>query len=175
MNSSQTVFALFFAIFWGASANVHPKWKPFQVPLIFSRWPFGRKVLSRVVLSMVLLNVLPLAYFSWRMLLLGDSCAASDEWNTYAVVRLVIQAVVPAFAVFSFYHFWLSFVEGKGELFYAKDKTEMPPHSKMVPDAKHIIDPTLKELGIRSENWWRNLVCAILYFGTAIAVPWIWK
>jgi hypothetical protein len=60
LNVAQTLFAVFFAIFWGTSSNAWPKWKPFNWPLVFSSW----RVARRVGLSVVLLNVAPVLYFA---------------------------------------------------------------------------------------------------------------
>ena len=49
----QQVFMLFYAIFWGAIANVQPRWKPFQWHLFFAV-PQARR---RAIAALVLLNV----------------------------------------------------------------------------------------------------------------------
>jgi hypothetical protein len=171
MNESQQVFVVFYAIFWGAIANVQPRWKPFQVPLIFSKWSFGRKVLMRVFLSFLFFNLAPLIFFGWTILFLFGPPACPQDWNVNFVGRLAIRGIVPAFALFSFYHFWLAFVEFKGECFYAKDQDELPPECKRVDNGSHVIDPTIKELGINRSNWWKNLICALVYLVIAIFVP----
>jgi len=50
--TEQQVFMLFFAITWGALANVQPRWKAFQWPLLGRHRP----ATNRVVLSFLCLN-----------------------------------------------------------------------------------------------------------------------
>src|SRR3970040_2162923 len=59
----QQVFMLFYAIFWGAIANVQPRWKPFQWHLFFAV-PQARR---RAIAAFGLLNVLPLIFFAYGM------------------------------------------------------------------------------------------------------------
>ena len=169
MNQDQSIFTVFFAIFWGAMANVQPKWKPFQIPLAFSKWPFGRVALQRVLLAFILFNIAPLVYFGWTMLFLDG--AGIKVWDANGVFLLTIRGIIPAFAVFALNHLWLAFIECKAEWFYAKDQAHLPAHCKRVNKESPPIDPTVEELGVNHLNWWKNAIAAIFYFAIATIIP----
>src|SRR6266571_2067092 len=115
MNASQQIFVLFFAIFWGTSSNAWPRWKPFH-------WTFfgsSLRITMRVVLSMVLLNLIPVIYFAWAIKRLAPVGTAAP--NT----RAVLFGVVPAFAVFGLYRLWFSVIELFPTAFYYQNDADM--------------------------------------------------
>lgn len=130
LNPSQTVFMLFFAIFWGALANVQPRWKAFQFPLWRSVRP---QVWKRCALAILLLNLLPLGYFLFMMWILRNVSAGTT-------CRHLLLGIVPAFGVFGLYRFWLASIECSPKTFYK---------AKRVPDG----DPSAKTDGLEEKFW----------------------
>src|SRR6266566_2485410 len=120
MNDIQTVFALFFAVFLGTIANVQPRWKAFNWPLL-SLMPYGHRgfIWHRLLLSVAFFNVAPILFFALALYTLkGDSVCTN-----HTVSSLVFHGIVPAFAAFSFYRLWLSVVEFHPNAFYCEQQT----------------------------------------------------
>lgn len=110
----QQVFMLFYAIFWGAIANVQPRWKPFQWHLFFAV-PQARR---RAIAAFGLLNVLPLIFFAYGMWALYGR-DPTDTSLMAGSLHYLIRGVVPAFAIFGLYRFWFAIVELYPDCFYA--------------------------------------------------------
>ena len=161
MTITQSVFVVFFAIFWGTVASVQGRWKMFHWPLI--RYPH---VALRLTLSFVVLNVCPILFFAFVFFLLRNDpmTPSTSQWGWSETLRQVFASVVPAFAVFGFYRLWLSIVELCPSCFYqaAADQEE---------NIK-AIEPTLECLHIDSQYWWWNLLFASLYLAVATIAPW---
>lgn len=115
MITTGSIFILFYAIFWGSVANVQPRWKAFQWPLIFR----SKVIMRRVLLSLLLLNIMPLLYFGIILSILNNS-------QTNSIVCLIFNGIVPAFAVFGFYRVWLGIIELNPALFYYKLPANVP-------------------------------------------------
>lgn len=114
MNCFQQIFCLFFAVFWGIVGNVQPRWKAFH-------WPFVRKnnrAKCRLYLSMLFLNFIPIAYFAIALACLSKNCDSN-----VSPIHIILFAIFPAFAGFSFYRLWLGFVECKPNLYYPLHKS----------------------------------------------------
>lgn len=124
LNTSQTVFMLFFAIFWGAIANVQPRWKAFQFPLLRTVKP---QVKKRCALAIVLLNLAPLGYFLLIMWILGKVSSGATVWHHLLV------GISPAFGVFGLYRFWLGKIESSPGTYY-KSKRVADGHADAATD-----------------------------------------
>ena len=133
--SSQQIFMLFFAIFWGTSANAWPNRKPFNWPLITYR-----PVLARLALSFVLLNITPIAYFAWMFRIL----AAHDVG--------VVLAVLPAFSIFGIYRVWLA-VSQSNMFYYRLNQRPAELTAEMEPE----VTPLVAKFRLR------NLVVGMAY------------
>jgi hypothetical protein len=176
LTETQTVFMLFFAIMWGAVANVQPRWKAFQWPLLCRGL---RPVKFRVALSVLLLNILPIVYFGWTMLLLGEQCYKVGVWNVGSVFRLTLHGVVPAFAAFAFYRTWLGIIELKPTWYYYEYPTELPgEYRRAEPTVAELWYPrnemnSYKRIAITTGR--PNLVAALVYFLMAVLSPFLWR
>ena len=149
MNMTQSIFVVFFAIFWGAVFNVQGRWKMFQPILSFPH------IRHRFIFSFLLLNVVPILFFAWTFFRLKDT--PGETW-------LQISAgVLPAFAIFAFYRLWMGVVGLTPTYFYQSKK-------KQDADLKNI-DPTVEELhlGHRFNGW--NFMFSALYLVVAIVGP----
>ncbi len=119
MNTNQTVFLVFFAIAWGAVANVQGKWKAFH-------WPFvnEKPARSRVLLSMIYLNILPLAYAVFALWCLSGPDPDSVKWTPRAALDVLLFGFFPAFAAFAFHRLWLARIEANPGRYYYPKKQE---------------------------------------------------
>ena len=154
MNETQQLFAVFFAIMWGTAANAQPRWKAFQYPLLFLK-----EVKWRVCLSILILNILPLLYFGIVLWCLRGNSIDNKCWTISILIKIVCGSILPAFAPFGFYRFWISCVERKPSKFYREDETEALPSS---------IEPTIKSLGLNSIYSNSNLIAATIYLAIGI-------
>jgi hypothetical protein len=163
MNNIQNIFLVFFAIFWGTMVAALPRWKPFQLPL-FMRF---RPATWRVVWSMLVFNVIPLGYVALMLNILGESGGNPNE--PLSPIQLVLLGVVPAFAAFGFYRFWLGVVEIVPNLFLAKKEEEV---KKYKPDNDSIpAEPYQGMFYLDRKNGVLNVFYAMVYIGVAIGVP----
>ncbi|MBN1364989.1 MAG: hypothetical protein JW976_09320 [Syntrophaceae bacterium] len=161
MTTTQSIFILFYAIFWGSIASVQGRWKMFHWPLI--KYPH---VAARLALSTLMLNVLPIMFFALAFYMLRNTpVVAASQWNWCETLQQVFAGVVPAFAVFGFYRLWLAAVEFWPTLFYQRIKHQ--------DEAIEKIDPTIEELRIGSKYGRWNLPFALLYLFIATVVPWL--
>jgi hypothetical protein len=92
----QEIFTLFYAIAWGTAANSQPRWKAFAWGAFF-QYPETRR---RALLSIFILNALPLIYF---ILILW--CLTSGKWSNGSPWTIMLS-ILPAFAPFGFYRMW---------------------------------------------------------------------
>lgn len=116
INDLQTIFLVFYAIFWGYIAGVQPHWKAFHFPLVCK----VKQAKRRTILAIVIFNLVPLAFFFLAMLALSG-----QELDGISPLRAswdyVFRGVLPAFAIFGFYRFWLAIIDCKPDIFYASD------------------------------------------------------
>lgn len=159
MTTTQSIFVLFFAIFWGAVFNVQGRWRMFQ-PLV--RYPH---VLRRLTLSIFLGNVVPIIFFAWIFFRLRDAPGTSPvNWSFLETLSQIVAGVLPAFGIFAFYRLWMAMVEFFPRAFYESEATQ---HSEL-----KCIDPTIEELHVdHTFKGWHNLVFAALYFVIASFGP----
>lgn len=166
MNDVQTVFALFFAIFLGTVANVQPRWKAFNWPML------GRKVLppvqrarvrNRLLLALACFDVAPVLYFAFAL------CILKGDAATHTIPQIVLHGVVPAFAAFAFYRLWLSAVEYKPAKYYCAQQVDLPERLRSA--TQPVIEPTMCDLNLKPEvsceTTGINLLVAVAYLVVA--------
>lgn len=134
------VFMLFFAIFWSAVANVQPRWKAFQIPLMFK----FRHVFRRVVLAVLVLNVLPIVYFGLVLWWLYRRDPGTELSAFEAAITLVVRGVLPALGVFGIYRIWIAIIELVPQKFYESNPTRVCPYEH--------VEPTYRQLASRPAN-----------------------
>jgi hypothetical protein len=156
MTTSQQIFLLFFAIFWGTSANAWPKWKPFHWPFFF----YSKRVAARVLWSLVMLNIVPVIFFTCILMRLG-----TPSHTSIVSLREVLTGIVPAFAFFGIYRIWMAVIERWPSAFYYKDHSEQ---KKDKPDLE-CVEPTTTELYLNPKRWLVNLCVGVAYVAIAIA------
>lgn len=171
MNETQTVFALFFAIFWGAVANVQPRWKAFQLPMV--HFP---RVRTRVLLSFLFLNLLPLVFFGYTLWMLQGPATSNMEWTVWKSAKLILRGVIPAFAIFGFYHLWIGIVERKSTVFYYQNQDAIPDaRYRKQPGSTHIPEPTIDDLNITPHAWWANIAVGAGFVILALLMPLVFR
>jgi hypothetical protein len=161
MNDTQQIFCIFFAISWGLVGNVQPRWKPFNyaVASIF------RPAFYRFFISTFFFNILPFFYFGlalWRLSFVENCLNHMIDY-----LNLVAQGFLPAFALFSFYHFWIAIIEKWPECFYGDKNTIPKDFQKKVPNGINI-EPCIRQLNIIQEYWIWNIIIGVIYFSIAI-------
>jgi len=167
MNETQTVFALFFAVFWGATANVQPRWKAFQWPLVHLP-----RIRRRVLLSVFFFNVLPLLFFGLALWVLRGPATDSADWTVWQGTKLILRGVIPAIAVFGFYRLWLGIVECASDTFYYEDQDSIPdPRYRKKPGSVHIPEPTIEDLNITPYAGRANIAFGVGYMILAVVMP----
>lgn len=175
----QQVFMLFFAIFWGASANVQPRWKAFQFPLIFAsglRW----NVLRRVCLAIIVLNLFPILYFGYVLYcssLPGRGPFFCDS-AFITIVKVLVQGVIPALGMFGIYRLWISIIELKPSLFYKRKPYNIPLKYRHVEPTyrlnyKEHREPSEPVVDLGKDAGIGNLIAALIYIIIGLASPWL--
>jgi hypothetical protein len=152
LTASQSIFVVFFAIFWGAIFNVQSRWRMFQPILRF------RHIRRRLLLSILVVNVAPIVFFVWAFYSLkgGSSGVPPAQWGLSETFRVLLAGVLPAFAIFGFYRLWMGIAELLPQAFYESA-------SQQRNDLKGI-DPTIEELHLDHPHKWWNLLFAVVYF-----------
>jgi hypothetical protein len=160
MTTTQWIFVVFFAIFWGAVGSVQGRWKMFQWPLI--HFPH---VAARVVLSTLLLNICPVIFFAAAFYLLRSTPSGTPaHWTFLATLRQTVAGVTPAFAIFGFYRLWLGIVELSPTRFYQHEGQQ----DASIKD----IDPSIERVHVGTYPW-GNIAFGLLYILLAIATPFV--
>lgn len=172
----QNVFIVFFAIFWGAVANVQPRWKAFQWPLIFKL----KEVFWRVVLAVVIMNILPVLYFGVSLWVTHGRGPMDSDSVAQAITAVVLQGVLPAFGMFALYRMWLGIVELRPHWFYKRESVDIPePYRHVEPTYRHRWDEKKEngmpvvDLGV--DGGWRNILAAVFYLFIAQGLPWLFR
>jgi hypothetical protein len=161
MNIAQQLFVVFFAICWGTSSNAWPRWKPFHWTFVFELVQVRR----RVGLSMLLLNICPIAYFAIVLAWLGKGGPTIGTLGVIDSLCEVVRGIGPAFAVFGFYRIWFGLIERRSALFYLTDAT--------LPAELVGIEPTSDTLKI-GQRWWRiNVLFGALYVFVPLLGVWL--
>lgn len=145
----QAIFTIFFAIFWGISANAWPKWKAFNVTPALDE----RRVRWRIAWSVSMLNFAPAIFFAVVLLQL--------EHHTFDKLTgaAIAAAIIPAFAIFGFYHLWIAGIEYRAECFYFHEAELKPELMKK----KMVNDPSIEDLFLADDRWRFHAVVAASY------------
>lgn len=156
MNVSQTIFVVFFAVFWGTTANAWPKWKPFHWTFL----TYSGRVASRILWSVVMLNILPVLFFAWMLQRLGGQTAPSIiGWAS------VMSGVISAFAVFGLYRLWIAGIELCPTVFYYQSLDDLRAQRK---DDLSNVEPTIGSLNLKPKWWWANVLWGVMYIVVAV-------
>lgn len=158
---------VFFAIFWGATFNAQVRWKSFQFPL------FGifKKVTRRVILSFVILNVLPVLYFSSVLWI------TSDYHIRIPIQDAIFLGVVPAFGIFGFYRLWLGIIELSPESYYYSINVPGTRYKNVEPLLGNWYDENKKSDKVYfcdKKTGMLNTLWAVIYISFGLLIPLIY-
>lgn len=148
LNTTQQIFTLFYAIFWGVTVSAQSKWKAFHFTFFMRKC----QVTLRIILSIILLNIIPILYFT-KILMILNNCKSN-----ILSPSLIFKGIIPAFAILGFYRIWISIIEFFPTLFYRIDDENGLYPSKDV-------EPTLESLNIPLDNNHIKSACMNLLFG----------
>jgi len=159
---AQTVFMIFFAIFWGATTNVHGQWRMFDWPL--TKHP---RIRRRLRLAFLILNIIPVAYFMFAITLtskVGDPVGA----GLFRYVLPVSAGIAPGFAALGFYRLFLGFVGMKPATYYWYEralkrwqkKDELPR------------EPSIESLGLRPADGIVNIRVGLSFILAPLVIVW---
>jgi len=159
-NAPQTVFCLFFAIFWGLVANAQLRWKAFDWPLAIAGRTDGtyKQSWSRVWRSLWYLTIVPVLLF---LVLISLLAYAPDRPYGWRIGIQLAFAVLAAHAAFAPYRMWLSVMERKPASFYY----DGVPKQCTIPVADHYAAQPWSEPELRLQPTWakKNLCIACMY------------
>ncbi|HEY8367778.1 MAG TPA: hypothetical protein VIM86_00505 [Thermodesulfobacteriota bacterium] len=117
MNHAQTLFTVFFAIFWSSVDKAWTPWRPFHWPVALRKE--GGPVLRRSLAAVACLNLLPVGTAAWTLWLLEDF-PDTIEGGLASWIWVCVAGIMPAFSIFGFSRFWLGLVEAWPDRFYLK-------------------------------------------------------
>lgn len=150
--NSQTVFTVFFAIFWGGVMNTSWRWRMFQ-PL-----PQHGRIAARFAVGFFLMTILPLSFYvvMYRFL----KCYQMRSWLDVASVML------PSLFIFVCYRGWMAIIERWATTFYWS-------REELVPDFRlRECDPCIEDLGVIPSYGGRpNALAAAFYVFVSVVVP----
>jgi hypothetical protein len=161
MNIAQQLFVVFFAIFWGTSSNAWPRWKPFHWTFVFEH----TEVRCRVLLSVLLLNVLPILFFAVVLKWLGSGGPTAGPLDGRTWMREAFRGISPAFAVFGFYRLWFGIIESRPSRFYMTDDK--------LPKDLTLVEPTIDSLKIVHRGFRVNILFGAVYVILPLLILWI--
>lgn len=157
MNDAQTIFTVFYAIFWGAVFSVSSRWKPFNFGLIFDKEV--KHVARRISLAKLILNILPIIYFVLIYYILGLKGNLCSQQKTYWVEfsAMVLSGIIPGFGIFGFYRLYIGIVEFDPTKYY-KYRCEIPMRYRAYCSKDNDPEPSIQKLGIilSHKHTWRN-------------------
>lgn len=172
----ETVFMVFYAIFWGAVSNVQPRLRAFHWELFF-RLP---KVRCRALLSFIVLNVAPLVFFGYILWALAVRTALPLDRPLAKVSQLVIRGVVPAFGIFGLYWVWIAIVEFFPHRFYFANPDDLTPNCRHIePTYRVESEPpgtpvrVTPVVDLYPDGRWERLCFGLAYLIVAALAPWL--
>ena len=110
MKTGQEALVLFYAFFWAAALSSTARYKPFDTP---SMWKLDGQACKRFVVSLIVLNVLPI---TWFIFLYSTIASAAEGW------RPIMAAAVASLSAFGFHRILHAVMasEGTYKLFYTE-------------------------------------------------------
>ena len=150
--NSQTVFTVFFAIFWGGVMNTSWRWRMFQ-PL-----PHHGRIAARFVVAFFLMTILPLSFY-----VVVFRCLEHYQMRSWLDIASVI---LPSLFIFVCYRAWMAIIERWPKTFYWS-------REELVPDFRlRECDPSIEDLGvIPSYGGCPNATAAAFYVLVSVVVP----
>jgi len=156
-NVVQTIFMLFYAIFWGAVANAQPKWRAFNWPVALKY----RRPRRRLAAAFLLMNLAPVVVFVAFFSTLA--CVTPESTSSWFWGGLqIFLAIVAAHAPFALHRLWIGTLEHEPTRYYY----EVSEEPGLLPAFEPRLDSTGKEPHsvALSKDWSRgNLIASVLH------------
>lgn len=148
----QTVFTVFYAIFWGVVANAQPKWKAFNWGAAFQTG-CGR-IRRRGLLAVVMLNIFPIALYV--VVIYRLHFAPVFDWDVLGTKQLIL-AIIAAMSPFGVNRLWISILEFSPSSYYfeAQQRNDL--------GLKDLNEPSREDLGLQRRFALSNLVVGLAY------------
>ncbi len=122
LNVLQSLFAVFYAIFWGVVANAQPRWRAFNWPVAFK---FTR-TRRRLAVAIWLLNLAPVLVFVVFLVMFRG---VTLEWAPSGVPWLaglqIFLAIVAAQVPFALNRLWIGTLEHEPTRYYYQRSEEL--------------------------------------------------
>lgn len=161
MNSAQTIFTLFYAIYFAVTTSLTGRFQPFDTPsmykLLLLAW-------LRFFVSFILLNIVPLAYFAVIFQWLGSINDTEFIMGAWRAFWNMFKLLVLSLAGFGFYRIFFGVMlikSGKSYFFYG---TDLPK-------------PVKEELDNRPDShreWKAHVYPGIFWVGLSLALASLW-
>ena len=154
INESQTIFTLFYALYFAVTTTLSGKFQPFDTP---SMYAWKRLAWIRFISSFVLLNIGPLLYFVCIFRWLKDRPFSADFWS-------MLMFLILGLAGFGFYRifFGLMLISRSGRyLFYG-------------PQLPKPVEQELEQRDPSHRNWLAHFVPGVLWVGITLALGYLW-
>ena len=97
METGRQALVLFYAFFWAAALSVTSRYQPFDTPSVWAR---ERRAFLRLLMSLIILNILPIIWFIILYRLIPDDNNLSS----------VAAAAVASLSVFAFHRILHAFI-----------------------------------------------------------------
>lgn len=117
LNSAQTLFGVFFAIFYGLMLNYAGLYHPFDT---YDAWRGKKTAQRRLLTSTVVLNVLPFLNFAWILISLGG-VEISPQWDLVNV-SLILLVLLLSLTVHGYYRIFVALLYKYPRSFYTNHK-----------------------------------------------------
>jgi hypothetical protein len=163
MLNGQSVFLVFYAIFWSGILNVQPRWKAFHWPL-FCRKPDQAR--RRTLLSLLILSFFPIGFFVFAMWLLGSI----ENFSGWRLSWEYLRAAIVSFAIFGMYRIWLGIIECFPKYFYAPVDDIPRKYQHVEPTYRQDIGckPSCVFVDIGIDTGRPNIVWGVIYIAVSV-------
>ncbi len=156
MNNAQTIFTIFYGVYFAAAIPLTATLRPFDTPAMYYK---DRYAWIRFGCSFLILNILPLAYF---VIVFGRlSKFGSFSVDFLSMVMLLILSLVG----FGFYrlYFGVMLIRYKGRyIFYGDDGLPKP------------LIEQLELRGGKHQSVAPHLVPGLIWIATTLVIGWLW-
>ena len=130
MNESQTIFSLFYAVLYGAMLTSLGSLRAFPWGAFVEPQTKRKKLITRLVVSICIFNILPFLVFAWGIRILANSIFSSlCIWNILASSISSLSVFCP----YRIYHFVLAV---NPNFLYENDEWEKIREARTFRDSK---------------------------------------
>ena len=128
MDNGSSALVLFYSFFWAAALGVSGRYQSFQTAAMLRAGAEARRAWSRFGVSLLLVNVFPIAWFLFLY-----NCVVPSRTGLWPIVA----AAVGSFSVFGFHRILHAFIasDRRFKKYYTEDQV------KQVRDLGHFKDP----------------------------------